>query len=94
MISLHETLLASKASVRNGSETILSLRTLCGRGEGRAPQRYGWRAAEPDMEEVRAEILRKVEAMERKGRACMAATGGKRALAMLIRAEGQATIAE
>ena len=32
---------------------------------GGAPQRYGWRAAEPDIEEVRAEILRKVAAMER-----------------------------
>jgi hypothetical protein len=36
--------------------------------KGGAPQRYGWRAAEPDIEEVRAEILRKVEAMERRGR--------------------------
>lgn len=36
--------------------------------KGGAPQRYDWRAQEPDIEEVRAEILRKVEAMERKGR--------------------------
>jgi hypothetical protein len=36
--------------------------------KGGAPQRYGWRAAEPDIEEVRAEILRKVEAMERRAR--------------------------
>jgi len=33
--------------------------------KGGAPQRYGWRAQEPDIEEVRAEILRKVAAMER-----------------------------
>ena len=36
--------------------------------KGGAPQRYDWRAAEPDIEEVRAEVLRKVAAMERKGR--------------------------
>jgi hypothetical protein len=29
------------------------------------PQRYDWRLAEPDIEEVRAEVLRKVAAMER-----------------------------
>jgi hypothetical protein len=34
---------------------------------GGAPQRYGWRAREPDIEEVRAEVLRKVAAMERAG---------------------------
>ncbi len=33
--------------------------------KGGAPQRYDWRAAEPDIEEVRAEVLRKVAAMER-----------------------------
>jgi hypothetical protein len=34
------------------------------------PQRYAWRQQEPDIEAVRAEILRKVEAMERaRGRA-------------------------
>lgn len=33
--------------------------------KGGAPQRYGWRAQEPDIEEVRAEVLRKVAAMER-----------------------------
>ncbi len=32
---------------------------------GGKPQRYGWRQQEPDIEEVRAEILRKVAAMER-----------------------------
>lgn len=32
---------------------------------GGAPQRYDWRAREPDIEEVRAEVLRKVSAMER-----------------------------
>jgi hypothetical protein len=32
---------------------------------GGKPQRYGWRLQEPDIEEVRAEILRKVAAMER-----------------------------
>jgi transposase-like protein len=36
--------------------------------KGGAPQRYDWRAAEPDIEEVRAEVLRKVAAMERAGR--------------------------
>jgi hypothetical protein len=36
--------------------------------KGGAPQRYDWRAAEPDIEEVRAEVLRKVAAMERRGR--------------------------
>jgi hypothetical protein len=35
--------------------------------KGGAPQRYDWRAAEPDIEEVRAELLRKVAAMERDG---------------------------
>lgn len=33
--------------------------------KGGAPQRYDWRAQEPDIEEVRAEVLRKVAAMER-----------------------------
>lgn len=33
--------------------------------QGGKPQRYGWRLQEPDIEEVRAEILRKVAAMER-----------------------------
>ena len=33
--------------------------------QGGKPQRYGWRRREPDIEEVRAEILRKVAAMER-----------------------------
>jgi hypothetical protein len=33
--------------------------------QGGKPQRYGWRRQEPDIEEVRAEILRKVAAMER-----------------------------
>lgn len=33
--------------------------------KGGVPQRYNWRAKEPDMEEVTAEILRKVAAMER-----------------------------
>lgn len=37
--------------------------------KGGAPQRYGWRAREPDIEEVRAEVLRKVAAMEKAGRA-------------------------
>ena len=32
---------------------------------GGKPQRYAWRQQEPDIEEVRAEILRKVAAMER-----------------------------
>ena len=32
---------------------------------GGAEQRYGWRRQEPEIEEVRAEVLRKVEAMER-----------------------------
>ena len=32
---------------------------------GGKPQRYGWRRQEPDIEDVRAEILRKVAAMER-----------------------------
>jgi len=32
---------------------------------GGKPQRYGWRQREPDIEDVRAEILRKVAAMER-----------------------------
>ena len=44
---------------------------------GRAP-RYGWRRREPDIEEVRAEILRKVAAMER-ARARAAGTGGPHA---------------
>lgn len=34
--------------------------------KGGRPQRYGWRAREPDIETVRAEIMRKVEAMERR----------------------------
>jgi hypothetical protein len=33
--------------------------------QGGKPQRYGWRRQEPDIEYVRAEILRKVAAMER-----------------------------
>lgn len=33
--------------------------------QGGKPQRYGWRQREPNIEEVRAEILRKVAAMER-----------------------------
>ena len=33
--------------------------------QGGKPQRYGWRLQEPDIEAVRAEILRKVAAMER-----------------------------
>lgn len=37
--------------------------------KGGAPQRYDWRAQEPDIEEVRAEVLRKVAAMERAIRA-------------------------
>ncbi len=36
--------------------------------KGGKPQRYGWRRREPDIEEVRAEVLRKVAAMERAGR--------------------------
>jgi hypothetical protein len=32
---------------------------------GGRPQRYAWRQQEPDIEDVRAEILRKVAAMER-----------------------------
>jgi hypothetical protein len=32
---------------------------------GGKPQRYGWRQQEPDIEEVRAEILRKVAAIKR-----------------------------
>lgn len=35
--------------------------------KGGTPQRYGWRKVEPDIEEVRAEVLRKVAAMERAG---------------------------
>jgi transposase-like protein len=38
--------------------------------KGGAAQRYDWRAAEPDIEAVRAEVLRKVAAMERKRRGC------------------------
>jgi hypothetical protein len=33
--------------------------------QGGRPQRYAWRQQEPDIEDVRAEILRKVAAMER-----------------------------
>jgi len=33
--------------------------------QGGAAQRYGWRLQEPDIEEVRAEILRKVAALEK-----------------------------
>ena len=33
--------------------------------QGGKPQRYGWRRREPDIEEVRAEILRRVAAMEK-----------------------------
>lgn len=36
--------------------------------KGGLAQRYDWRAAEPDIEEVRAEVLRKVAAIERAGR--------------------------
>ena len=32
---------------------------------GGKPQRYAWRQREPDIEEVRAEILRRIAAMER-----------------------------
>ena len=32
---------------------------------GGKPRRYGWRLQEPDIEDVRAEILRKVAAIER-----------------------------
>jgi hypothetical protein len=35
-----------------------------GRGGGRAP-RYGWRRREPDIEEVKAELVRKVAAIKR-----------------------------
>jgi hypothetical protein len=33
--------------------------------QGGKPRRYGWRRQEPDIEEVRAEILRKVAAIEK-----------------------------
>ncbi len=33
--------------------------------KGGRPQRYAWRAQEPDIEEVRAEVLRRVAVMER-----------------------------
>ena len=33
--------------------------------QGGKPQRYGWRRQEPDIEDIRQEILRKVAAMER-----------------------------
>jgi hypothetical protein len=32
--------------------------------QGGKPQRYDWRRREPDIEDVRAEILRKVAAIE------------------------------
>ena len=38
------------------------------RERGKAP-RYGWRRREPDIEEVRAELLRKVAAMDKAKRA-------------------------
>ena len=33
--------------------------------QGGKPQRYGWRQQVPDIEEVRASILRKIEVIER-----------------------------
>jgi hypothetical protein len=47
------------------AEAISVLKLYRASVKGGAPQRYGWRAAEPDIEEVRAEVLRKVAAMER-----------------------------
>jgi hypothetical protein len=38
--------------------------------QGGKPQRYAWRRQEPDIEDVRAEILRKVAAMERARGSC------------------------
>jgi hypothetical protein len=35
---------------------------------GGKPQRYGWRRRAPDLEEVKASILRKIDAIERGGR--------------------------
>ena len=37
--------------------------------EGCAPQRYAWHAQEPDIEEVRADVLRRVAVMGRNSRA-------------------------
>ena len=34
--------------------------------KGGHPQLYGWRRSEPDIEAVRAEVMRKLEAMARK----------------------------
>jgi molybdenum-dependent DNA-binding transcriptional regulator ModE len=53
------------AAMSVGEAIKLLFHHLGGNG-GRTP-RYGWRRQEPDIEEVRAEILRKVEAMERAG---------------------------
>jgi hypothetical protein len=47
----------------NDALNLLKLHRASVRG-GR-PQRYAWRQQEPDIEDVRAEILRKVAAMER-----------------------------
>jgi hypothetical protein len=49
------------------AEAISVLKLHRASAAGGAPQRYGWRAREPDIEEVRAEVLRKVAAMERAG---------------------------
>jgi hypothetical protein len=50
------------------AEAISVLKLHRASAKGGAPQRYGWRAREPDIEEVRAEVLRKVAAMERAAR--------------------------
>jgi hypothetical protein len=55
----------AEAPVMSVAEALALLKLHRASQHGGKPQRYGWRQQEPDIEEVRAEILRKVAAMER-----------------------------
>lgn len=47
------------------ADVLNLLRLHRAQARGGPPQRYAWRAQEPDIEEVRAEVLRRLEAMGR-----------------------------
>ena len=50
------------------ADVLNLLRLHCAAVKGGSPQRYAWRAQEPDIEQVRAEVLRRVAVMERSER--------------------------
>jgi hypothetical protein len=54
-----------EAPAMTAAEAINLLRLHRASVRGGRPQRYGWRARLPDIEEVRAEILRKLAAIKR-----------------------------